>query len=341
MGIVNQFWFDILLCWSKINFVKPTDTKQILNQVVWYNTLIKIGGKIVYIPEMYDVGIIYLKDLWNQGALMSYAKFCEIFGRVVDIMKYNSLIDAIPPEWRKITFPVDEEPEWQCLYGELSQFNKWTKLAYGKLNYGTAIPRLVWIWSRLLGHRVDKLDIINACKAINISTTIVKYRSFQYRLLHNAILLNNRLMYMGICSDNMCDFCKNDRETYVHFFFNCPIVVSFWEKLFSELGIDIQQLNWNPMTLLLNCVHPEPPNYVNLITLVTKQQIFAAKCKKSKPQVVRCITEIEFIHELEHSEAIEKGKFQKYNLRWPDQLEGDNKCDFGNGDYVVQYIGNM
>ena len=58
-----------------------------------------------------------------------------------------------------------------------------------------------------------------------------KLRSFQYRLLTNAILTNNRLYYLGVKETQLCDFCKATIETCKHLFYDCPKIRPLWEYI--------------------------------------------------------------------------------------------------------------
>ena len=56
-------------------------------------------------------------------------------------------------------------------------------------------------------------------------TNIPKYRSFQYRLLHRAIVTNVQLHYYKLTNSDQCSFCHMQRETYSHLFIQCKKVI--------------------------------------------------------------------------------------------------------------------
>ena len=54
-------------------------------------------------------------------------------------------------------------------------------------------------------------------------TNHTKYRSFQFRMLHNAIILNDKLCRWKVLQENKCSFGCDEPETEMHFFVECPV----------------------------------------------------------------------------------------------------------------------
>ena len=50
-------------------------------------------------------------------------------------------------------------------------------------------------------------------------TNVPKYRSFQYRLLQRALVMNTHLYKWKIRGDELCSFCNEEREVSEHLFF--------------------------------------------------------------------------------------------------------------------------
>ena len=55
--------------------------------------------------------------------------------------------------------------------------------------------------------------------------------SFQYKLIHRAALLNDRLFHMGMVKLQKCSFRLCDKEDYEHFFYKCKIIETVWDKI--------------------------------------------------------------------------------------------------------------
>ena len=74
----------------------------------------------------------------------------------------------------------------------------------------------------------------------------------------------------------------------------------------------------------MNIVNQNPFSYENLLILVTKQKIFAAKCMKKTKTIHAIVNEFECIHEIKYKNAIKTCNSKKYNLRWPDKIKKSN-----------------
>ena len=225
----NRFWCNVIETWSEYNYYTPSSKEEIANQVIWYNTFIKIEHRMIFMQTLYDVGIIYIKDLFFNGQLMNLTQLCECYNVPLSTMQYNSLIFAIPNTWLKALRNIDKELEFQAKYGEMCGKKKWSNTIYTALNSNENHKgRLSLVWSNKLESYVDSENITKACLNINKATSIVKYRSFQYRLLHGVIFLNDRLVHMGITENNICCNCAKAKETVTHFFVECEHVRKIW-----------------------------------------------------------------------------------------------------------------
>ena len=59
---------------------------------------------------------------------------------------------------------------------------------------------------------ITQEEFVNAFTELYDVTDIIKYRSFQYTILHGTVMLNDRSAHMNIVIDNKCTFCKNHKE---------------------------------------------------------------------------------------------------------------------------------
>ena len=85
----------------------------------------------------------------------------------------------------------------------------------------THVGGLAQKWSHVLKIQIDVSRMIRAFTNINKVTKVVKYRAFQYRLIHNAVMLNDRLVHWAFSDTNRCCLCKTEKETPLHFFVQC------------------------------------------------------------------------------------------------------------------------
>ena len=111
-------------------------------------------------------------------------------------------------------------------------------------------------------------------KSLYYITNIPKLRSFQYRLLHRALVLNTHLYHWGKRQDALCTFCDSEKETLVHIMIGCDHVRSLWYalKTFIEEHWDLK-LEITPESILWH--HRETPQLrlISFMCIITKQYI--------------------------------------------------------------------
>ena len=96
LGIQNQFWNDVLFSWSTYNSNCYT---RIENQFIWYNSQIKIGKKIFFWKDVYEKGLKYVYQLFQDKQFKNFECMHQEYG--ITVMRYNSLKAAIPEYMRK------------------------------------------------------------------------------------------------------------------------------------------------------------------------------------------------------------------------------------------------
>ena len=132
---------------------------------------------------------------------------------------------------------------------------------------------------------------------------MVKYRSFQYRLLHNAVILNNRMSHWQPHNAGKCTFCNAHDKNLVHFFKDCVVSKKIWKISFKYMRIKYgEELVFEDLdiaTIVLNDIRENKYSYLNLLLLVIKQKLYAFRCLKKTPNAQLIIKEFEFIHKID------------------------------------------
>ena len=254
---------------------------------------------------------------------------------VCNALEYYSLIDAIPSSWRKIQMK-DQEYEHQTTFGELIEKNKWANIIYCKMNLNDCrLSQVTLFWVKHFDN-IDQRFISKAFININKFSSVVKYRSFQYRLLNNIIYLNNRLIHFGLTNTDQCYFCNQHKETTKHLFYECNVVQVFWNELLKCCNINAKI---DCKTVIFNTLNETPERYENLLVLIAKQHIFARKCVKKTLNPQSVIKELEFIRKIEYNKIDTENKERKFQSRWSDEVQGQEERMID--DTVYNYLIQM
>ena len=107
-----SFWCDVLECWSHINYKEPKMQKEVLQQMIWLNSHVRIAGKPTLILKAFRQGLTTVACFVDvEGRQIDPLFVCQIYN--LDIMTYNKLWSAIPGDWRKLilTGEIELGPE--------------------------------------------------------------------------------------------------------------------------------------------------------------------------------------------------------------------------------------
>ena len=66
-----------------------------------------------------------------------------------------------------------------------------------------------------------------------IQTSLSMYQNiqiiFQFKLLHRRLSTNEFLKKNSFRQDDLCTFCKDEKESLIHLFWSCRVSRSFWQ----------------------------------------------------------------------------------------------------------------
>ena len=146
---------------------------------------------------------------------------------------------------------------------------------YDKLLHTIKVtPTSVQYWNE----KIDNLDeyVWKQIFLIPRSATIESYtRSFQYKILNNALFLNKKLFIMKLVDSPLCRLCKNHDETPIHLFCDCKVTKELWKTFQSWISPCIILPDLTVMNALLGFLPDGTTNrltcnLINHILLISK-----------------------------------------------------------------------
>ena len=223
----NVFWSELMGYWCEYNFVEVPSCPS--NQILWLNSLIRSNNQPLWNKKAFKKGLIYVRQLYCDGKAIGWDAAKEHFG--LSIMQYNQIVGAIPAAWRSELHNPYGFPQTSNYEQLLSQENASRKIYQQIMERGNVCLQKAQVWTEKLGMEVTASEMQAAFSAIHINTNSSKLRSFQYRMLHNALILNIHLKRWGMTSTDLCTFCNRYRETVKHVFMECSVAQSLWTFL--------------------------------------------------------------------------------------------------------------
>ena len=321
LRIDNNFWRDVLLAWSEYNFYND---RRIDNQLIWYNSEIRIQSKVVLWLDAYEKGLKYVYQLFEGGNFKSHAMIKSEYG--LSEIRYNSLKVAIPKEWKDFFksglmgafLPVPPHNyDLACnLYGK-----SFSRRVYRYLADDVMLVHNKYLkWIQEIG-----TDFCEGICDFGIQhtmlykvTNITKYRSFQYRLLQRGLVTNIQMKKWGMITSDLCSFCQDHPETLVHLFFECPKIQSLWQEVldYCRSRFKVHDMSLNAGSIIKNQLVKKASHVVNFVCLVTKQYIYRQRCIAQNINITELKAIFSHIESIEKYVAIKNEKLNHHLKKW-------------------------
>ena len=132
-------------------------------------------------------------------------------------------------------------------------------------------------WEEWLNKEIVDKEWESMTLDINKITLSTKLRAFQYKLINQIIVTNVHLKLWEIKPYNVCSFCENNQESYLHLFCKCPVIQSkVWQPLakwldyFCYIHLEIN----DAFVIIFNKYKGSFPLMVNTIVLIAKHYIY-------------------------------------------------------------------
>ena len=331
LNIENTFWRDVMEAWCYYHYTENIDQ----NQCIWYNSLIRVQGQPIFWKNCFSNGLFRVSQLYKGDELISFREAQEFN---LNFVEFHTLVTAIPKELKRI---VQKEVRWESKYAQLLDCTHITRTIYTDLisRSDNISYRSKNKWEEELNIVWSNKDFCREVKDIYRVTNITKYRSFQYRLLHRALVLNTHLKVWKMRDDSKCTFCESEDETLLHLFVYCQHVQQLWWGIYQYFKLqNMEQLQLNAKGIIMNKIHPKPGHVTNMICLVTKQYIYRKKCANQKPKMIELKAQIFSIENQEKYIAQKNGKIGKHYAKWNFGGDQNNTMEDSIEDYVDRYL---
>ena len=273
-----------------------------------YNKNIVIGNRYGCGKYLmwFQAGLRQIHDLYdNKGTPYPITYLEEKYSIHIDILSYNSIISAIPSDWKQAirNIPVasnainhSEQPHFNVNRTETPIFLLSNQCVYWKLIKNITQPPIsINAWNSLFGEDIVWSCVFKIPYAVTYDTQL---QSFQYKILLRIFPCN---WYVSKFDRNVriiCSFCHEVTDDICHYFFECSMCRHFWENLqdwlINKMMIDDMPSLINRKNVILGlCSESNDVSVINCILLHAKWFIFTKKYNKA-----HSINFIEFVNML-------------------------------------------
>ena len=311
----NKFWHDALQAWAIINYREVAES-DVENQVIWWNSHIRIAGHPFRWTQSYNKGLLWVSQLYEQNKLISVREANERYG--LNYMQFYSLTQAIPSQWKTFLETRNLNNSLN-FYESMLQKKNLTSVVYKILqNKDGFSNEKIEKWRLELELGVEFRDMyIKSFRDLYCVTNVPKFRSFQYRLLHRAIITNVHLKRWGILDNDDCEFCKREKETYTHLFCECEYVTELWGRVKDFIqGCTANDVDISNENIIMSKITSKVGTVENLICIVVKQYIYRQRCLKKALNGHELVSILYRIKSYEKFYAIKNNKRATFCKKW-------------------------
>ena len=171
-------------------------------------------------------------------------------------------------------------------------------------------------WEAELGLDLDPDDCRRLYATLYGCTACTSLRSFQFFVLHRAIVTNVNLYKWRIKDSAACVFCQQHPESIFHLLWECNITSTLWTSIFTWLNLVTEtNIVFSPKEIILGSGLENLFLY-DLVFLVAKKYMYASRCLGILPTFRGFLLRLKRIYETETQAAQIYHKEAKCARKW-------------------------
>ena len=286
MKTIPRFWANVLTSWCEYNYKKVEQKSSHANEPLWFNSNIRIGKNTIYNKELCEKGVIYIQDLMHMGErFLTFDEILNKFKCKIPFTLYFGIIQAIPKIYKNDILSTKNIPSQ--LVDKLLYVEKVPKFVYNDMIKTNApFPTKAFQkFENIFKTNMSQEYYTKAFEQLYKFTISTKLRDFQYRLLHNVLVTNEKLSKWGIQDNNLCTFCNNTPETIDHLMLTCPFSKIIWNHVFDTIAESSQcNVMLNDIEKMLGISDSILADFYNMICVTVKQYLYLCRCCNMVPR---------------------------------------------------------
>ena len=263
-------------------------------------------------------GIFKVEQLVIGNCFKSCQELRNEFGKDVNILDHQNIVDAMPSQWKEIIKNMVSAESRKSAEELLSNNLKCTSIAYKHLIQGVNVNdknRIKWeheLQAIMVEERWSKL--YEYTRQVTLST---KLRIFQYRIINRYLVTNKLVAIWDSMVKKECTFCEQEEESIIHLIYSCKYVQKLWKTLqrwlkhFCALDIELDNVK-----VTFNIYRGVNEMLINTLILITKYYIYVQRCYKKKLNFQELTKTLEKYKNIELNAARLLNKTKKIKDKW-------------------------
>ncbi len=247
-GPIIEYLLDV---WKKVEKITGGPFLYTKTTPLWHNNRLCTGNKPFVFKTWSDSGVHTLNDIYCDDSLKSFRDLSAEFSlpgfSFFLYLRLRSALKAYGVPWAT---NVLTHPLWEWLNIDTPSSGLVSKIYNSILVLQYTYIPAIYSWERDGLVQTD-WDVVWA-RCFTASKNLA-HQMIHYKCINRAYFTPSVLYKMKVRSDPYCHLCnKSTIGSYLHMFWECPVVVPFWESVCSILS-DYMQLDIprDPLLLLL------------------------------------------------------------------------------------------
>ena len=316
----NMFWIDTFKAYKEFcNHVRLENADELLAEPVFHNEKFKVGNMTIKYKTWMEKGVYCIGDfLKHDGEFLTFSEFETKYNIKTDFITFNGCIKAIKEYIKRTQIKIDRKHTSgsTCALRLISSVSKGTKLYYDILTKDDNEPKCCSKWTEKLSINLSWKNVFFRIHKIRE----VKLKWFQIRIVHRILATNSVLKEMGIVPSNVCDFCKEEKDSIEHLFWTCGYVGRFWqdlENLIREKCTTAANITFTKNLVLFGTDNNFRTDYIfDFIILSAKLFIYKCKFDNTAPSILSFRNQLKQKYKVEEYNAKLSLDMFKFDMDW-------------------------
>ena len=187
-----------------------------------------------------------IKDIIDEdGKALTMQQLKCKYNITVDIMQYNSIVRAIPKQWKTILRTASHTDLAQNIGDIIIEGKAYSPASLDSKTINTILTKRIQKPPTSLDKWIEEFPFLNDEDfriIFRLPYKIVrdtKLQTFQYRLLNRILPCNDYLFKMKLSENTLCELCGHI-ENIEHLLLMCTDVKSFWEQLWAWTNFTLE-----------------------------------------------------------------------------------------------------
>ena len=316
----NPFWKDVFDAYHVLyDRTEIRTADEFLIEPLFLNDKFKINKEVIYFKRWTEKNVYYVKDMYREdGTILNFEEFCTKYNFSARLLDYWGCINCIKAYIRnnKIDFTSRKPNEIPKALDIVTNTKKGSKLFYKIMIGKTKISNPCTNWERILNTNISWSDVFLKTKYISE----IKLKWFQIKINNRILVTNSLLKNMGITQTNICNFCDREKDTILHYLWQCEHAQTFWkdfENCLKDMCFNCERLSLNDSLVLFgNDGMTRLDEGFLFILLHAKFFIYKCRIIKIKPTMAYFLRNLHHIKLIDlHVHKIEM-KYSKFIKKW-------------------------